>query len=118
MNPNPKFTYYHVHNVISDESATRGDYASSERTNTSGAGLKKALELLNSDCWDNVDFNGDTIICYPADYRQDATTGDYSGSQLILTARRPEWAERLMDIWEAQRKQYRESAIYRLRSHS
>lgn len=101
----PKFTLYWVENVITDESASHGDYASSEPTETQPVTFREALAALNSDCWDNVDTGRDgTIIAYPADYVQDFRTGDYSASELIIHARRPEWAYRLVDYWSTHRR--------------
>jgi hypothetical protein len=99
------FTLYRVENVITTESAKRGDYESSEPTETEDADLREALDALDSDCWDNVDLNGvGTIICYPADYSQNYRTGAWEADQLIIHARRPEWAERLLDVWEARNR--------------
>jgi len=101
---NPPFTLYRVENVITDESASRGDYASSAATPTESADLREALAALESDCWDNIDERDDgTIICYPADYAQNTRTGDWEADELIITARRPEWATRLLDYYRATR---------------
>lgn len=99
------FSLYRVENVITDESASRGDYASSEPTESEDASLRDALDALDSDCWDTVDVSGDgTIIAYPADYVQSMRTGDYSASELIISARRPEWGVRLYDLWSARKR--------------
>lgn len=99
------FTLYRVENVITEESAACGDYASSDPTPTEDADFRSALAALESDCWDNVDVRGDgTIIAYPADYAQNIRTGDYEAAELIIHARRPEWAYRLIDYWSATRR--------------
>lgn len=104
MNAAP-FTLYRVENVITEESSRRGDYASSDVTETEPASLREALAALESDCWDNIDLRGDgTIIAYPADYVQDLHTGDYSASELIIHSRRPEWSDRLLNVWETRRR--------------
>jgi hypothetical protein len=94
------FSLYRVENVITEESASRGEPSSSEATPIEPATFREALDALDSDCWDNIDERGDgTIIAYPADYVQDIRTGDYSASELIIRARRPEWAARLVDCY-------------------
>jgi len=96
------FTLYRVENVITDESASRGDYASSDPTPKEPATLREAIEALQSDCWDNIDMTRDgTIIAYPADYSQNIHTGEWEAAELIIHARRPEWAERLLDAYNA-----------------
>jgi hypothetical protein len=95
-----KFSFYRVENVITEESAADGDYASSEPTEVEETDFRGALDALESDCWDSIDERGDgTVICYPADYAQDFRTGDWEASELILKARRPEWADRLMAVY-------------------
>jgi hypothetical protein len=101
----PKFTLYTVENVITEESAAHGDYASSDATEEHGASLREVIEALESDCWDNIDERSDgTIICYPADYVQNYRTGEWSAEELIIHARRPEWADRAMALYDARRK--------------
>ena len=99
------FTLYRVENTITEESASQGDYASSDPTPEEPATLREAVDALNSDCWDHIDERGDgTIIAYPADYSQDMYSGEWEASDLIIKARRPEWAERLMACYHASRK--------------
>jgi len=98
------FTLYRVENTITEESASRGDYATSEPTPETPADLREALDALRSDSWDNIDLTGDgTIIAYPADYTQNTRTGDYEAAELIIHARRPEWADRLLNLYEARK---------------
>ena len=99
------FTLYRVENIITEESATRGDYASSDPTPEESATFREALDALRSDCWDNIDLHGDgTIIAYPADYVQNVRTGEYEAAELIIHARRPHWADRLLDAYEARKR--------------
>ena len=98
------FTLYRVENTITEESAAEGDYASSEASPEAPADLRSALDELLGDCWDSIDARGDgTIIAYPADYEMDIRTGEYSAEELIIHARRPEWADRLLNLYEARK---------------
>jgi len=98
------FTLYRVENVITEESARIGDYASSEATPVEPADLREALDALMSDCWDSIDERGDgSIIAYPADYVQNLRTGEWEAAELIIHSRRPEWSERLMALYRARR---------------
>jgi hypothetical protein len=66
------------------------------------ADLRAALDALNREYWDDIDLRGDgTIIAYPADMHQDIRTGVYESTQVIIKARRPEWADRLIALHEA-----------------
>lgn len=96
----PPFSYYRVDNVITDESAAVGAYASSEPTDTTDTDLRGALDALESDCLDNIEQSRDgTIICYPADYHQNMRTGDYEASELIIHTRHAHWADRLLSLY-------------------
>jgi len=70
--------------------------------------LRAAFEAMQSQYWDSVDQRDDgTIILYPADSRQDMFTGAYESTQVIIKARRPEWADRLVALYEARRERER-----------
>jgi hypothetical protein len=74
-----KFTLYRVEDIITEELWQAGDYASSKESEKKPATFREALDALHSDCWDTIDERWDgMIICYPADYQQDYTNGDYS----------------------------------------
>lgn len=99
------FTMYEVENVITEESSEGGDYASSEATPAEDATFREALDALLGGCWDNIDSTRDgTIIAYPADYNQNYRTGAYEGSELIITAKHPHHAERLLDCYSTKRR--------------
>ena len=67
--------------------------------------FREALDALEGGCWDNMDERGDgTIIAYPADMVMDIATGVYESTQLIIKARRPEWADRLIAYYEARNR--------------
>lgn len=97
------FTMYEVENVITDESAARGDYASSDVSPEVPATLREALDALLAGCWDNLDGRADSIVAYPADYHQDFRTGDYSASELIVSGD-PRNIARLLDLYDARRR--------------
>lgn len=98
-----RFELYRVTNVISEESSRRGDYASSEASDTVTVDLREAVDALLGDYWDNLDEREDTVIAYPADYVQDYRTGDWSADQLIIRADNPANLERLMACYHAAR---------------
>jgi hypothetical protein len=94
----PKFTVQEIERTItwpdddSEEYVDEYDEGTIEPTD-----LRGALDALNSQCWDNLDAHGDgTIIGYPADSHMNMRTGADESTQLIIKARRPEWADRLM----------------------
>jgi len=95
-----RFELVEVENVITEESAREGDYASSEATEPVMIDLRTAVDAMLNGCWDNVDARGDgTIILYPADYSQNMRMGDWEGTELILRADSPMNGERLYACW-------------------
>lgn len=68
------------------------------------ASFREALDALEGGCWDNLDVHGDgTLIAYPADMTMDPATGSYESTQLIVKARRADWLDRLLDVYEARK---------------
>ena len=97
------FTMYEIENTISEESASRGDYASSDASVEAPATLREALDALLDGCWDNVDAHADAVIAYPADYDQNYRTGEWSATQVVIHGA-PRQIARLLDLYDARKR--------------
>lgn len=62
--------------------------------------LRDALHALDSQCWDDVDQQSETVICYPADWHTDPRTGVVTHTDVAIEADNERNLERLMNIWE------------------
>lgn len=91
-----------------ERTVTWADDESEEYTDEDDAGLIEPADLsdvlnaLDSQCWDHIEEYGDgTVICYPADSHHNPRTGSHESTQLIIKARRPEWADRALRLYRA-----------------
>lgn len=98
-----RFELVTVTNVITEESAAVGDYASTDQSEPTQVDLRGAVDALMSDHWDNIDARDVDVIAYPADYVQDYRTGAYAADTLIVRADSPANLERLMSCYAAAR---------------
>lgn len=95
------FTLYEIAETITDESARRGDVATSEASDPEPVTFREALEALRGGVWDNLDARASEVIAYPADWRQDFRTGEYAAETLVIRADDPRNLERLLAAFEA-----------------
>jgi hypothetical protein len=73
--------------ILKDEESVEGD-------------LRFALGAMRSDCWDNVDEQVNSVICYPADSYHNFRTGEITQTHVVIEADKPENIRRLVNLYD------------------